>query len=75
MARLKVEHLLKITEKYDERFLYALLAEENVEVEGTPYGEGLMELFIVMDPETEELPKKFLNDKLSDLGWDIYGRD
>ena len=73
MARLRIDQLLKITEKPSEQFLYALLSEENVELEGTPYGDGLMELFIVMDPDTEELPKQFLNDQLSELGWDIYG--
>ena len=53
--------------------MYALLSEESVALEGTPSGDGLMELFIIMDPDTEELPKQFLNDKLSELGWDIYG--
>lgn len=73
VALLKIDELLKITNKTNEQFLYALLSEENVELEGKPYGDGLMELFIVMDPETESLPKNFLNDQLSALGWDIYG--
>ena len=73
VALLKIDELLKITNKTNEQFLYALLSEENVKLEGKPYGDGLMELFIVMDPETESLPKNFLNDQLSALGWDIYG--
>ena len=72
MARLKADELLKITQKSNEQFLYALLSEEDVEVEGTPLGNGLMELFLVMD-DIEPLPKLFLNEQLSKLGWDIYG--
>ena len=73
MDRLKVENLYKITEKTNEQFLYALLAEEGAELEGRPYGEGFMELLLVMDPEMDKLPKEFLTKQLTDLGWDIYG--
>ena len=73
MARLKIENLHTITEKTNEQFLYALLAEEGAELEGRPYGEGFMELLLVMDPEMDKLPKEFLTRHLNDLGWDIYG--
>ena len=73
MARLKIENLHTITEKTNEQFLYALLAEEGAELEGRPYGEGFMELLLVMDPEMDKLPKEFLTKQLNELGWDIYG--
>ena len=75
MARLKIENLFKITESPSEQFLYALLAEENAELEGRPYGDGYMELLLVMNPEGHKLPRDFLSEKLTNLGWDIYGGD
>ena len=75
MARLKIENLYKITDKADEQFLYALLSEEGAELEGRPYGEGCMELLLVMNPEGHKLPREFLSEKLTNLGWDIYGGD
>ena len=73
MAQLKIENLYTITEKTNEQFLYALLAEEGAELEGRPYGEGFMELLLVMNPKMDKLPKEFLTKQLNDLGWDIYG--
>lgn len=75
MARLKIENLYKITEIPREQFLYALLSEEGAELEGRPYGEGFMELLLVMDPDGHKLPRDFLSEKLTELGWDIYGGD
>jgi hypothetical protein len=75
VARLKIENLFKITESPSEQFLYALLAEENAELEGRPYGDGYMELLLVMDPDGHKLPRDFLSYRLSELGWDIYGGD
>ena len=46
MARLNLEKLHEITEKYDEKLLYALLSEEKVTIDAEPYDEGLVELFL-----------------------------
>ena len=73
MAQYKIENLYKISEKSNEQFLYALLAEEGAELEGRPYKEGFIELLLVMNPEGDKLAKDFLSDRLTDLGWDIYG--
>tara|TARA_R100000655_G_scaffold62230_1_gene100683 strand:- start:24 stop:251 length:228 start_codon:yes stop_codon:yes gene_type:complete len=75
VARLKIENLYKITDSIREQFLYALLAEEGAELEARPYGEGFMELLLVMNPEGNKLPREFLSEKLTELGWDIYGGD
>ena len=74
MARLNLEKLHEITEKYGEKLLYALLSEENVSINAEPYDEGLVELFLEFPEEMEKLPKMFLSDKLKTLGWDISER-
>ena len=74
MARLNLDRLHEITEKYSEKILYALLSEEDVTIESEPYNEGLVELFLEFPEEMEKLPKMFLSDKLKTLGWDISER-
>ena len=74
MARLNLEKLHEITEKYGEKLLYALLSEENVTINAEPYNEGLMELFLEFPESMERLPRTFLSDKLKTLGWDISER-
>jgi len=75
VAQYNIENLYKISEKTSEQFLYALLAEEGAELEGRPYKEGFLELLLVMDPESDKLPRDFLSKRLNELGWDIYGTD
>ena len=74
MARLNLEKLLEITEKYGEKLLYALLSEEDVTIRAEPYDEGLVELFLEFPESMERLPRTFLSDKLKTLGWDISER-
>ena len=74
MARLNLERLHEITEKYNEKILYALLSEENVTINSEPYDEGLVELFLEFPESMERLPRTFLSDKLKTLGWDISER-
>jgi hypothetical protein len=73
VAQYKIKDLYKITEKSNEQFLYALLAEEGAELEGHLHGEEFMELLLVMNPEGDKLARDFLSDRLKDLGWDIHG--
>ena len=72
MARLTLERLHEITEKYDEKFLYALLSEEGVSIDTQPYDEGLVELLLEFPDEMDKLPRQFLSVNLHRLGWDIY---
>ena len=72
MARLNLERLHEITEKYDEKFLYALLSEEGVSIDTQPYDEGLVELLLEFPDEMDKLPRQFLSVNLHRLGWDIY---
>ena len=74
MARLNLEKLHEITEKYGEKLLYALLSEEDVTIRAEPYDEGLVELFLEFPESMERLPRTFLSDKLRTLGWDISER-
>ena len=74
MARLNLEKLHEITEKYGEKLLYALLSEEDVTIHAEPYDEGLVELFLEFPESMEKLPRIFLSDKLKTLGWDISER-
>ncbi len=75
MVRLSLDRLHEITEKYNEKLLYALLAQEEASITGEPYSEDYMELFLEFPEEMDKLPRSFLSDQLSKLGWDIYGRD
>jgi len=75
VARLNLEKLHNITEKYGEKLLYALLSEEDVTINAEPYNEGLMELFLEFPESMDKLPRLFLSDKLTTLGWDIGERD
>ena len=75
MARLNLEKLHEITEKYGEKLLYALLSEENVTIDAEPYGTELVELFLEFPVSMDRLPRTFLSDKLKTLGWDISERD
>ena len=72
MARLNLERLHEITEKYDEKFLYALLSEEGVSIDTQPYDEGLVELLLEFPDEMDKLSRQFLSVNLHRLGWDIY---
>ena len=72
MARLNLERLHEITEKYDEKFLYALLSEEGVSIDTQPYDEGLVELLLEFPDEMDKLPRQFLSVNLHRLGWDVY---
>ena len=74
MARLNLKNLHEITERYDEKLLYALLSEENVTIDAEPYDEGVVELFLEVPESMEKLPRTFLSDKLKTLGWDISER-
>ena len=74
MARLNLEKLHEITEKYGEKLLYALLSEEDVTIRAEPYDEGLVELFLEFPESMERLPRTFLSDKLKTLGCDISER-
>ena len=74
MARLNLERLHEITEKYSEKILYALLSEEEVTINSEPYDEGLVELFLEFPEKMEKLPRMFLSEKLKTLGWDISER-
>tara|TARA_R110002073_G_scaffold132031_4_gene278841 strand:- start:2926 stop:3153 length:228 start_codon:yes stop_codon:yes gene_type:complete len=75
VARLNLKNLHEITEKYDEKLLYALLSEEKVTIDAEPYDEGLVELFLEFPVSMDRLPRTFLSDKLRTLGWDISERD
>ena len=75
MARLNLKNLHEITERYDEKLLYALLSEEKVTIDAEPYDEGLVELFLEFPVSMDKLPRTFLSDKLRTLGWDISERD
>ena len=75
MARLNLKNLHEITERYDEKLLYALLSEEKVTIDAEPYDEGLVELFLEFPVSMDRLPRTFLSDKLRTLGWDISERD
>ena len=72
MARLNLERLHEITDKYDEKFLYALLSEEGVSIDTQPYDEGLVELLLEFPDEMDKLSRQFLRVNLHRLGWDIY---
>lgn len=72
MARLNLERLHEITEKYDEKFLYALLSEEGVNIDTQPYDEGLVELLLEFPDEMDKLSRQFLSVNLHRLGWDVY---
>lgn len=72
MARLNLERLHEITEKYDEKFLYALLSEEGVNIDTQPYDEGLVELLLEFPDEMDTLSRQFLSVNLHRLGWDVY---
>ena len=72
MARLNLERLHEITDKYDEKFLYALLSEEGVSIDTQPYDEGLVELLLEFPDEMDKLPRQFLSVNLHRLGWDVY---
>jgi hypothetical protein len=54
VARLNLERLHEITEKYDEKFLYALLSEEGVNIDTKPYDEGLVELLLEFPDEMDK---------------------
>tara|TARA_R100001594_G_C3952240_1_gene243334 strand:- start:289 stop:516 length:228 start_codon:yes stop_codon:yes gene_type:complete len=75
LARLNLDKLHEITDKHDEKLLYALLAEEDVTINSEPYSEGLVELLLEFPESMEKLPRLFLSEKLTELGWDIYGSD
>jgi hypothetical protein len=75
VARLNLKNLHEITERYDEKLLYALLSEEKVTINAEPYDEGLVELFLEFPVSMDRLPRTFLSDKLRTLGWDISERD
>ena len=75
MARLNLKNLHEITERYDEKLLYALLSEEKVTIDAEPHDEGLVELFLEFPVSMDRLPRTFLSDKLRTLGWDISERD
>ena len=75
MARLNLEKLHEITEKYGEKLLYALLSEENVSINAEPYDDQVVELFLEFPESMGKLPRTFLSDKLRTLGWDISERD
>ena len=75
MVRLNLDKLHEVTEKYNEKFLYALLAQEKASITGEPHSEDYMELFLEFPEEMDKLPRAFLSEQLSKLGWDIYGRD
>ena len=75
MARLNLDKLHEITEKHGEKLLYALLSEEKPTISAEPYDEGLVELFLEFHEEMDRLPKLFLSEQLSMLGWDIYDGD
>jgi len=72
VARLNLERLHEITEKYDEKFLYALLSEEGVNIDTQPYDEGLVELLLEFPDEMDTLSRQFLSVNLHRLGWDVY---
>jgi len=73
--RLNLERLHEITEKYDEKFLYALLSEEGVSIDTKPYDEGLVELLLEFPDEMDKLSRQFLSVNLHRLDWDIHDGD
>ena len=75
MVRLNHDKLHEITEKHGEKLLYALLSEEKATISAKPYDERLVELFLEFPEEMDKLPKLFLSEQLSMLGWDIYDGD
>ena len=75
MVRLNLDKLHEVTEKYNEKFLYALLAQEKAGITGEAYSEDYMELFLEFPEEMDKLPRLFLSEQLGKLGWDIYGGD
>jgi len=75
LVRLSLDRLHEITEKYNEKFLYALLAQEKASITGEPYLEDYMELFLEFPEEMDKLPRLFLSEQLGKLGWDIHGGD
>ena len=72
MDLLRIDRLYRITENKREQFIYALLSEEDVKIEGRP-DVDVIELYLVFGPDMDILVKGFLSDKLSDMGWEIYG--
>ena len=75
LVRLNLDKLHEVTEKYNEKFLYALLAQEKASITGEAYSEDYMELFLEFPEEMDKLPRLFLSEQLGKLGWDIYGGD
>ena len=72
MARLNLDRLHEITEKTNEKLLYALLSEEEASIDSEPYDDGLVELFLVFPEKMDKLPRLFLSEKLGEIGWDVY---
>ena len=75
MARLNLDRLHEITKKTNEKLLYALLAEEEAQIEAKPYSEGLVELFLEFPEKMDRLPRLFLSEKLGELGWEVHDGD
>lgn len=74
MASLRIDQLHRITENTGEQLIYALLSEEAAEVRAKPQGD-LVELYLILSSNIDDLPKEFLSEKLTELGWDIHGVD
>jgi hypothetical protein len=73
--RLNLDRLHEITKKTNEKLLYALLAEEEAQIDSRPYNEGVVELFLEFPDKMDRLPRLFLSEKLGELGWNIHDGD
>lgn len=74
MDPLRIDRLYRITENKSEQFIYALLSEEDAEINGKPDGD-VIELYLILPSGMDALAREFLSEKLGDLGWEIYVDD
>ena len=75
MALLHPDNLTRTTEDIDEKFIYALLSEEDAYVEAVEHSDTELEVSIVLPKETHPLPESFLRSRLQDMGWRLDERD
>ena len=71
MALLQPDNLPQTTEDIVEKFIYALLSEEDAYVEAVEHSDTELEVSIILPKETHPLPEAFLRSRLLEMGWRV----
>ena len=71
MAVLQPDNLPQITEDIVEKFIYALLSEEDAYLEAVEHSDTEVEVSIILPKETHPLPEAFLRGRLLGMGWKL----